>query len=118
VLTSTILLIWGGVTNSDDQNAQNQSDDDSFYLLNLGTFDLFHVKTLQLIRASCLPVSREWTRIVVNGPGPGSRYYHTMTLVGSKLFAFGGRITKRRFNDIWALDLNCCTFAPRFSEPF
>jgi hypothetical protein len=42
VLTSTILLIWGGMTN---QNAQYQSDDDSFYLLNLGTSDLFHVKT-------------------------------------------------------------------------
>jgi hypothetical protein len=42
VLTSTILLIWGGMTN---QNAQYQSDDDSLYLLNLGTSDLFHVKT-------------------------------------------------------------------------
>jgi hypothetical protein len=52
---------------------------------------------------------------VVDGPGPGRRYYHTMTLVGSKLFVFGGRATKRRFNDIWAFDLNCCTFAPRAS---
>jgi hypothetical protein len=44
-----------------------------------------------------------------------------MTLVGSKLFVFGGRTAnggKRRLNDIWALDLNCCTFAPRFPEPF
>jgi hypothetical protein len=40
VLTSTILLIWGGTTNSTDQN-----DDDSFYLLNLGTSDFSHVKT-------------------------------------------------------------------------
>ena len=40
VLTSTILLIWGGTTDSTDQN-----DDDSFYLLNLGTSNLFHVKT-------------------------------------------------------------------------
>jgi hypothetical protein len=47
VLTSTTLLIWGGTaarTNVGGQNAQNQSDDDSFYLLNLGTSDLFHVK--------------------------------------------------------------------------
>jgi hypothetical protein len=34
VLTSTTLLIWGG-------SAQNQNDDDSFYLLNLGMSDLF-----------------------------------------------------------------------------
>ncbi len=73
---------------------------------------------LQLIRASCLPVSREWTRVVVNGPGPCGRYCHTMTLVGSKLFVFGGEISGRRLNDIWALDLNCREFAPRFHEPF
>src|SRR6267154_4789988 len=45
VLTSTIFLIWGGMTKFGDQDAQNQSLDDSFYLLNLGTSDLFHVKT-------------------------------------------------------------------------
>jgi hypothetical protein len=73
---------------------------------------------LQLIRTSSIPVSREWTRIVVNGPGPGRRFYHTMTLVGSKLFVFGGMSPKADFNDIWAFDLNCCMFAPRFREPF
>ena len=70
------------------------------------------------MRVSCVPVSRDWTRIVVNGPGPCGRYYHTMTLVDSKLFVFGGKSAKRCFDDIWALDLNCCTFAPRFPEPF
>jgi hypothetical protein len=45
VLTSTTLLIWGGRTDFSDQNAQNQSNDDSFYLLNLGTSDLFNVRT-------------------------------------------------------------------------
>ncbi|KAI0283594.1 hypothetical protein BGY98DRAFT_911333 [Russula aff. rugulosa BPL654] len=92
VLTGTSLLIWGGNTIFDTQNAQNQSYDDSFYLLNL--------------------VSREWTRIVVDGPGPGGRYYHTMDLIGSKLFVFGGWSVKRYFNDIWALDLNCLTSNP------
>jgi hypothetical protein len=110
VLIGTTFLVWGGRTDSSD-------DDDSFYLLDLGTSDLFNVKTLQLIRVFCVPVSREWTRIVVDGPGPGGRYYHTMTLVGSKLFVFGGRTAWRGFDDIWALDWNCCTFAPRFSEP-
>jgi hypothetical protein len=36
VLTSTILLIWGGDTDSSNQKALNQNSDDSFYLLNLG----------------------------------------------------------------------------------
>ncbi len=49
VLTSTTLLIWGGLTNFSDQSENAQyycsSDDDSFYLLNLGTSVLFYVKT-------------------------------------------------------------------------
>jgi hypothetical protein len=45
VLTSTTLLIWGGRSDSNDQKAQNWSNDDSLYLLNLGASDLFHVKT-------------------------------------------------------------------------
>ena len=110
VLTSTTLLIWGGKTNSTDQNV-----DDSFYLLNLGTSDLFMSRPTLADQSS---VSREWARIVIDGPGPGSRYYHTMTLVGSKLFVFGGRTDKRRLNDMWALDLNYCTFSPLFPEPF
>jgi hypothetical protein len=64
-------------------------------------------------RVSCIQVSREWTRIVVKGPGPGGRFWHTMTLVGSKLFVFGGTPAryKEYFNDIWSFDLNCCAFA-------
>jgi len=45
VLTSITLLIWGGKTDFTNQNAENQSYDDSFYLLNLGTSDLFDVNT-------------------------------------------------------------------------
>jgi hypothetical protein len=54
---------------------------------------------------------------VVHGPGPGGRCLHTMNLIGSKLFVFGGWSVKGYLNDIWALDLNCCTFSPRFPEP-
>jgi hypothetical protein len=41
-----------------------------------------------------------------------------MTLVGSKLFVFGGYSGGEICNDIWAMDLYCCMFAPRFPEPF
>src|SRR6266404_7180392 len=76
--------------------------------------------SLQLIRVSCIPVSRKWTRVVVNGPGPGGRYFHTVTLVGSNLFVFGGWSgnDESALNDIWALNLDRCTFPPRFHEPF
>ena len=40
VLTNTILLIWGGITSFGDQSSEDGSNDDSFYLLNLGTSDL------------------------------------------------------------------------------
>ena len=40
VLTSTILLVWGGMTNFRDQIMQNQALDDSLHLLNLGTSEL------------------------------------------------------------------------------
>ena len=46
VLTGTSLLIWGGKTNLGNQNAEDQTYDDSLYLLNLGTSDVFDVKTV------------------------------------------------------------------------
>jgi hypothetical protein len=59
---------------------------------------------------SCTPVSREWTRVVTNGPGPVGRYGHVMSMVGSKLFVFGGQINGEFLNDMWAFDLNSRTF--------
>jgi hypothetical protein len=57
---------------------------------------------------------------MINGPGPGGRYFHSMTLIDSKLFVFGGWSFEslKYFNDIWALDLNYRSFTPRFLEPF
>ena len=122
VLTSTILLIWGGTVDFNDQSAKNQSNDDSLYLLNLGTSDLFESRPAPVDQSSLrsTAVSREWSLIVINGPGPGGRSYHTMTLVGSKLFVFGGRTDSdmMRYNDIWALDSRCCKFATSFPETF
>ena len=55
---------------------------------------------------------------MINGPGPGGRYYPTTTVVGSKLIVFGGRIRGKITNDIWTLDLDSRTIARRYSEPF
>ena len=55
---------------------------------------------------------------MVNGPGPGRRRLHTTTVVGSKLFVFGGVSGEEITNDMWALDLNRRTFAYCCSGPF
>ena len=47
-----------------------------------------------------------------NGPGPGGRYFHTVTMIRSKLFVFGGVMGGTSLNDVWALDLNSSTIAP------
>ncbi|KAN0125678.1 galactose oxidase [Russula decolorans] len=83
-LIGTTLLICGGKTNFLNQNALSQRQNDSLYRLNLE--------------------SREWTRVVVNGPGPGGRYFHTVTMIRSKLFVFGGVMGGKSLNDVWALN--------------
>jgi hypothetical protein len=55
---------------------------------------------------------------VVNGPGPVGRFSHAVTVVGSKLFVFGGNRWWKDSNDMWAFDLNSRTIARRYFEPF
>jgi hypothetical protein len=111
-LTSTNLLIWGG-------DSGDRLLDDSLRVLNLGTSYLLMSRPTSADQRSCSPVSREWTRIVANGPGPCGRYRHTVTMVGSKLFIFGGQLYYGNFlNDMWALDLNSRAIAHCCSKPF
>jgi hypothetical protein len=63
------------------------------------------------------PVSREWTRVVVNGPGPGGRYYHTVTMIRSELFVFGGVIGGKLLNDV-GIGFELPYVACRCSVPF
>ncbi|XP_050221499.1 serine/threonine-protein phosphatase BSL3 [Mercurialis annua] len=59
-----------------------------------------------------------WHRVVVQGPGPGSRYGHVMALVGQRyLMAIGGNDGKRPLSDVWALDTAAKPYEWRKLEP-
>ncbi|KAI0277567.1 hypothetical protein BGY98DRAFT_609643 [Russula aff. rugulosa BPL654] len=83
LIDTSTLLIFGG-----HEGVRPVPNRDSLYLLDL--------------------VSREGTRVVVNGPGPNGCYNHTTSVVGSKLFVFGGQrgFGGNNTSDMWTLDLN------------
>ncbi|TFK56592.1 hypothetical protein OE88DRAFT_37276 [Heliocybe sulcata] len=60
-LVSNVLIVWGGDTKTDSKARPSDKLDDGLYLLNL--------------------VSREWTRVGVQGPSPVGRYGHAVTML-------------------------------------
>lgn len=56
----------------------------------------------------CLTVSasRQWSRASPPGARPPGRYGHTLNILGSKIYIFGGQVEGHFFNDLIAFDLN------------
>ena len=50
--------------------------------------------------------TRHWSRCMPPGPKPAGRYGHTLNILGSRIYIFGGQVEGYFFNDLVAFDLN------------
>jgi Galactose oxidase, central domain len=53
-----------------------------------------------------IAASRQWSRAAPAGNKPAGRYGHTLNILGSKIYIFGGQVEGLFFNDLLAFDLN------------
>ncbi|KAH8762979.1 hypothetical protein BGZ57DRAFT_768903 [Hyaloscypha finlandica] len=82
LLVGNAFIVYGGDTKMEDSDTL----DETLYLLNTST--------------------RQWSRAVPAGPRPSGRYGHSLNILGSKIYVFGGQVEGYFMNDLVAFDLN------------
>ncbi|CAG9940768.1 unnamed protein product [Clonostachys rosea f. rosea IK726] len=82
LLVGNAFIVYGGDTKIDESDVL----DETLYLLNTST--------------------RQWSRALPAGPRPAGRYGHSLNILGSKIFIFGGQVEDCFMNDLSAFDLN------------
>ncbi|EAA36526.3 hypothetical protein GE21DRAFT_2107 [Neurospora crassa] len=82
LLVGNAFIVFGGDTKIDESDVL----DETLYLLNTST--------------------RQWSRALPGGPRPAGRYGHTLNILGSKIYVFGGQVEGYFMNDLAAFDLN------------
>ncbi|WYZ39258.1 hypothetical protein EsH8_III_001172 [Colletotrichum jinshuiense] len=82
LLVGNAFIVYGGDTKVDEMDVL----DETLYLLNTST--------------------RQWSRALPSGTRPSGRYGHSLNILGSKIYIFGGQIEGYFMNDLAAFDLN------------
>ncbi|KJZ74801.1 hypothetical protein HIM_05918 [Hirsutella minnesotensis 3608] len=82
LLVGNAFIVYGGDTKIEDSDVL----DETLYLLNTST--------------------RHWSRALPAGPRPAGRYGHSLNILGSKIYIFGGQVEGYFMNDLSAFDLN------------
>ncbi|KAI1003116.1 hypothetical protein K3495_g5089 [Podosphaera aphanis] len=82
LLVGNAFIVYGGDTKMEDSDIL----DETLYLLNTST--------------------RQWSKAKPAGPRPAGRYGHTLNILGSKIYIFGGQVEGYFMNDLVAFDLN------------
>ncbi|KAK4229558.1 putative Tip elongation aberrant protein 1 [Podospora fimiseda] len=82
LLVGNAFIVFGGDTKIEETDIL----DETLYLLNTST--------------------RQWSRALPAGPRPSGRYGHSLNILGSKIFIFGGQVEGYFMNDLSAFDLN------------
>ncbi|KAI0152990.1 hypothetical protein GGR57DRAFT_503123 [Xylariaceae sp. FL1272] len=82
LLVGNAFIVYGGDTKIEESDTL----DETLYLLNTST--------------------RQWSRALPAGPRPSGRYGHSLNIVGSKIYIYGGQVEGYFMNDLSAFDLN------------
>ncbi|GAB1311644.1 Negative regulator of mitotic exit [Madurella fahalii] len=82
LLVGNAFIVFGGDTKIEETDVL----DETLYLLNTST--------------------RQWSRALPAGPRPSGRYGHSLNILGSKIYIFGGQVEGYFMNDLSAFDLN------------
>ena len=98
LLVGNAFIVFGGDTKMEDSDDL----DDTLYLLN--TCKSSTQSCLE--RALTLIASRQWSRASPLGQRPAGRYGHSLNILGSRIYIFGGQVEGYFFNDLVAYDLN------------
>ncbi|SPN99806.1 related to cell polarity protein tea1p [Cephalotrichum gorgonifer] len=82
LLVGNAFIVFGGDTKIEESDLL----DETLYLLNTST--------------------RQWSRVLPSGTRPSGRYGHSLNIVGSKIYIYGGQVEGYFMNDLCAFDLN------------